>query len=394
VASDLVVQHGWPEDSRIYAMLLNFWSRRGDQKQLKQILRIMKWGKIPFEPHHCSALLTGLAHAHSPKGALVLYKHCVASVKDPKRQPAGPLLPDIKGWAEFLTQCVYKNDTKLAMSLLEQLTQSKSISPDVIIYTSLMKAFVTTKQPHLAITTFKQLIQYNLTPSIHTFTILIQAHIDSGDMPSALCCFKEMQKQKYEINLQMYELLLVGFSNMGKADECWQLVYEMDRLKLAHSCRALRTLLSLACNTKDTKRILLVMERIRESRNKDLKDHAATLLIRFYMRLGDCSQAQQTFHHLTEQWQLQPSASMYQALLLGYLRAGNMKLAIRVLAEMHVNKVKLSALLLNTFLRGWLIHTRQLKEADRVMSLMYKNRLPVYEWNLQLYQSIKSKKSI
>ena len=101
------------------------------------------------------------------------------------------------------------------------------------------------KQLGRALESFAQIEHEGLQPTGYTYSSLINAHINSGDIEGAEKAFDKMKAAGFTGNLIVYTTLLKGHCTEGSVDTAKQLLEEMTQLypPVMPDTRALNTFL-------------------------------------------------------------------------------------------------------------------------------------------------------
>lgn len=109
---------------------------------------------------------------------------------------------------------------------------------------------------------FFEMLASKISPTIYTFTNLINACVRCGELSRALHYFEEMKKVNINPNEITYTVLIKGFSQDGLIEKAIELIDIMEKDAIQPNLRTFNTLLRgcLRCGSDQTPDIFLKMQ--------------------------------------------------------------------------------------------------------------------------------------
>jgi len=98
------------------------------------------------------------------------------------------------------------------------LIREKRLSPTVVSYTSVINACVRCGQPQIANSLFKEMLSSNVQPNVVTFTSLLKGCINASNMSGSLDILLDMCRRKVVINSRTLNTFLRGCTRTGNCD--------------------------------------------------------------------------------------------------------------------------------------------------------------------------------
>ena len=150
--------------------------------------------------------------------------------------------------------------------------------------------FASQKQLGQAVTMYDTLLEEKLAPSVYTYSNLINAHVNSGDLRGARRVFKQLIDAGFAPNVVVFTTLLKGHSVSGDVARAEQLFDTMAQ--------------QVPPVTPDTRFI--------------------NTFLRGCLRVGDAPRASHTYQLMREEWGIAPDFVAYK--LVGRLLSQNLKI--------------------------------------------------------------------
>jgi len=135
------------------------------------------------------------------------------------------LLADDVTFSTLLDVCIDEDDHEMASLALEQMSES-GVTMNCVLLTTMIKGFVRTKNLSKAMALFETMRGENsvVKPDMITYSILIKAHCDAGDMKEALRLLEAMLQDGSDVDDVVFTHLIDGCcqtQNHALAEKLW-----------------------------------------------------------------------------------------------------------------------------------------------------------------------------
>jgi pentatricopeptide repeat protein len=135
------------------------------------------------------------------------------------------LAADDVTFSTLLDVCIDEDDHEMASLALEQMSES-GVTMNCVLLTTMIKGFVRTKNLSKAMALFETMRGENsvVKPDMITYSILIKAHCDAGEMTEALRLLEAMLQDGNDVDDVVFTHLIDGCSqtqNYALAEKLW-----------------------------------------------------------------------------------------------------------------------------------------------------------------------------
>lgn len=125
------------------------------------------------------------------------------------------------------------------------------LTPNIHIYTSLMTACVTNKDPDEAFRIYERIKSEKLTPTVYTYDNLVEACVEAGQLDRAYTVLDLMKKEGIEPNQVVFTSLIKGCLRDKDVDRAWQTFDHMKVWTNLWPDQVQYTLMIIACAMRE-----------------------------------------------------------------------------------------------------------------------------------------------
>lgn len=136
--------------------------------------------------------------------------------------------PDDVTFSTLLDICINEEELQLASVALQQLCES-GVKMNCVLLTTLMKGFIRSKHIDKAMQLYETMEngESQVKPDMITYSVLIRAHCDNGDMGAALKILEAMLKRETQLDDVVFTHLLEGCCNVSNVPLAEKLFSDM-----------------------------------------------------------------------------------------------------------------------------------------------------------------------
>ncbi|XP_006456824.1 hypothetical protein AGABI2DRAFT_122713 [Agaricus bisporus var. bisporus H97] len=240
----------------IYSSIIQSYVPRGDLTSIANVLDHIKKTGLKANAVIYTDIISALTRHYSPSMAEILFKRALEEGVE----------PDIIMVGSLLNSYVEAGHWDEAMSLFKSLeADTKShLHLTIELYNMILKAYVVMGAPFRVVANLFEKLDDNprVSPSPHTFALLLQSACDSGYMQAALDIFKEMEKRakagaKSLLNAYAFTILISGFLRKGDRERAMAIHEEMLNHGIKPTSVTFNTVLAYYSNKKSEQDLLL-----------------------------------------------------------------------------------------------------------------------------------------
>ncbi|CAN4110628.1 unnamed protein product [Withania somnifera] len=244
--------------------------------------------------------------------------------------------PDIVTYNTLINGLCAVGQVDRAQGLLRNLMLLDGLSPGVVTYTSLISGYCKLGRMDEAINMMDEMITYGISPNLVTFNILINGFGKRGDMLSAIKMYGRMCSVGYPPDVVTFTSLIDGYCRTGELDQGLKIWDEM--------------------NTKHLSPNLYTFSVLIHALSKENRLNEARELLR-QLKLRD---------------DIVPQPFVYNPVLDGFCKAGNLNEANVIATEMESkgcchDKVTFTILILGHCMKGRMLEAMTI--FDKMLSL-------------------------
>lgn len=244
--------------------------------------------------------------------------------------------PDIVTYNSLINGLCAVGQVDRAQGLLRNLELRDGLSPDVVTYTSVISGYCKLGRMDDAINMMDEMITYGISPNLVTFNILINGFGKLGDMFSAIKMYGRMSAVGYPPDVVTFTSLIDGYCRTGELDQGLKLWGEMNIRHLSPNL------------------------------------YTFSVLINALSKENRLNEARELLRQLKLRDDIVPQPFVYNPVLDGFCKAGNLNEANVIAAEMESkgcchDKITFTILILGHCMKGRMLEAMAI--FDKMLSL-------------------------
>lgn len=211
-------------------------------------------------------------------------------------------LPDMITYNSLINGLCAVGNVERTLELLREVQSQAGITPDVVTYTSIISGLCKLGKMEEALSLLDEMIHQGVRPNVITFNVLIDGFGKLGEMVSALKMFEKMSILNCDPDVITFTSLISGHCQIGELDQGLKLWDEMNLKRLFPNVYTFSVVVGALC---------------KENRLNEARDLLRQLLWRD---------------------DIVPKAFIYNPVIDGFCKAGNVDEANAIAAEMEVKR--------------------------------------------------------
>ncbi|PIN13521.1 hypothetical protein CDL12_13859 [Handroanthus impetiginosus] len=229
--------------------------------------------------------------------------------------------PDLVSYNTLINGLCRVGKVDRAEELLRQVKVQPGFSPDVVTYTSVISGHCKSGNVDAALTLFDEMTSNGIRPNLFTFNAIIDGFGKKGEVASALTIYKRMANSGFHPDVFTFTSLIDGHCRLGELEQGMKLWDEMNEKKVPPNVFTFSVLISALC--------------------KQNRLNVACDLLRQLNRRED----------------IVPPPFIYNPVIDGFCKAGNVDEANAIVAEMETkgcihDKMTFTILILGHCMKG------------------------------------------
>ncbi|XP_071691757.1 pentatricopeptide repeat-containing protein At5g39710 [Rutidosis leptorrhynchoides] len=280
-------------NARTYTTLIDGFSQQGFMDEAYKLLDEMK--RNGFSPSIVT--YNALIHGHTVDGNIE------GALKVLDQISITGLVPDVVSYSTIITGFCRNQDLDKAFEMKRQMVKN-GVLPDAVTYSSLIKGLCDQRKLTEACDVFQEMLRIGLPPDECTYTALINAYCVEGDTKNALDLHDEMLNKGLLPDVVTYNVLINGLSKQARTREAKQILFKLYYDNAVPDDVTYNTLID-NCG------------------NMELKSVVA--LIKGFCMKGLMNEADKVFDKMLEKQQTMPSESVYNVMIHGHCKGGNLR---------------------------------------------------------------------
>jgi pentatricopeptide repeat protein len=247
------------------------------------------------------------------------------------------LVADDVTFSTLLDVCIDEDDHEMASLALEQMSES-GVTMNCVLLTTMIKGFVRTKNLSKAVALFETMRGENsvVKPDMITYSILIKAHCDAGDMTEALRLLEAMLQEGNDVDDVVFTHLIDGCSqttNHVLAEKLWN---DMFHAGIKPSIFTIIAIVRVWCRSGLCERAWHLITTMEERFRKKPTLVLYTTLISGLFRQKNCKDAMTAYYRAIEEFET--DGQLMNIVLVGLADAKKYDELIQISHEAAVKK--------------------------------------------------------
>jgi pentatricopeptide repeat protein len=292
------------------------------------------------------------------------------------------LVPDDVTFSTLLDVCIDEDDHEMAALALEQMSES-GVTMNCVLLTTMIKGFVRTKNLSKAMALFETMRGENsvVKPDMITYSILIKAHCDAGEMKDALRLLEAMLQDGNDVDDVVFTHLIDGCSatqNHVLAEKLWN---DMFHAGIKPSIFTIIAIVRVWCRSGLCEKAWHLITTMEERFGKKPTLVLYTSLISGLFRQKNCKDAMTAYYRAIEEFDT--DGQLVNIVLVGLADAKKFDELMQISREAAEKKpVKLRHESFGYSLNS-LLTARELEKARTYYEMLKENLIEVSVANLQ-----------
>ncbi|KAK6135433.1 hypothetical protein DH2020_030828 [Rehmannia glutinosa] len=232
--------------------------------------------------------------------------------------------PDLVTYNTLINGLCRVGKVDRAEALLREVKVQSGFSPDVVTYTSVISGYCKSGKMDAASTLFDEMINNGIKPNLFTFNCIIDGFGKKGEVAFALKMYERMVTGGFHPDVVTFTSLIDGYCRLGELEQSMNLLDEMNDRKVPPNVFTFSVLISALC---------------KENRLNEARD-----LLR----------------QLKWREDIVPPPFIYNPVIDGFCKAGNVDEANAIVAEMEAkgcihDKMTFTILILGHCMKGRMV---------------------------------------
>ncbi|KAL3843722.1 hypothetical protein ACJIZ3_001125 [Penstemon smallii] len=155
--------------------------------------------------------------------------------------------PDIIMYNTLIYGLCRVGNVDRAHELLREVQTMCEFSPDVVTYTSVISGFCKLGKMEDAVTLLDEMITSGITPNLFTFNAIIDGFGKKGEVALALKMYERMVGNGFHPDVVTFTTLLDSYCRLGEVDQCMKLWDAMKERKVSPNVFTFSVLINALC---------------------------------------------------------------------------------------------------------------------------------------------------
>jgi len=354
---DLIKRARVTPDEVLVNCLLEAYVRLRNIPRLTQILEQFKSTGVVPSMHACALLIKAYGHSQRLDCAWALWHEIINERK---------LQPNEEVFASMVDACLAAGDLESAVSVFRQMKHVLTESPrGPSVFAALIKACISRKQVKLAVEIYEEMHEVSFTYNRVTYNTLMDALVREGDMEKAASIFQDMNLKGVTPDLISYATLIKGHCAQGCLDQGLQLLGLMQRRGISPDAIVFNSILN-GCAHKEMRTLTEQVLKDMENAGIAPSNFTVSILVKLYGRCSDLNAAFQVVETYPTKYKFKLNAQVYTCLMSACIANGTLPRALEVYTSMVEAGCAPDAKMYQTLLNGCIRHG-DLDVADRLI---------------------------
>jgi len=344
---DLIQRAKVTPDEVLVNCLLEAYVRLRNIPRLVQILERFKSTGVVPSLHACALLIKAYGHSQRLDRAWGVWKELVNERK---------VTPNEEVFASMVDACLASGDLENAVVVFREMKHVLSdFSRGPGVFAALIKACVSRKQTKLAVEIYEEMHLVSFACNKVTYNTLIDALVRQGDVDKATAVFRDMSLKGVTPDLISYATLIKGHCARGCLEEGLQLFGLMQRRGISPDAILFNSILD-GCAHKQMRTLTEQVLRDMEAANIAPSNFTLSILVKLYGRCNDLDTAFQVVETYPAKYKFKVNVQVYSCLMSACIANGTLARALGVYTKMVEAGCPTDAKMYQTLLSGCLRH--------------------------------------
>jgi len=223
------------------------------------------------------------------------------------------------------------------------------------VFAALVKACVSRKQTKLAVEIYEEMQDVSFTYNRVTYNTLIDSLVRQADMDKATAVFRDMELRGVTPDLISYGTLIKGHCAQGHLDQGLQLLGLMQRRGISPDAIVFNSILD-GCAHKQMRTLTEQVLKDMESANIAPSNFTLSILVKLYGRCSDLDAAFHVVESYPVKYKFKVNAQVYTCLMSACIANSSLPKALDVYRSMVDSNCPADAKMYQTLLNGCVRH--------------------------------------
>lgn len=251
----------------------------------------------------------------------------------------------------YIDACIRNDRLDQAIQVFEGMAADQ-VSPNAVIYTTIIRGFARARQPGKALAFYRAMREHGVEPTavtfnsvldiisrqlaepeklaeviadmsaaqvapdVVTYSILVKASCQAGDIDSALGLFEKLRQEGLVFDTVAFNTLLLACSKAGRLADCERIFDEMCALGMRPTHVTISILVKMYGRAKMLSSAIAVADRMEKEYGETPNLHVYTCLIQACAQNGQVRKSWDVFNHMLASG-IEPDAITYGAMVHG-----------------------------------------------------------------------------
>merc|ERR1719498_1329128 len=301
--------------SRDYIPLFRAHSRKKDYNSAVADLREIMSGNVTMENIACNTVLSVCVHA--PDVALI--ETMIKELRDYETEHDVKLI-DIVSYNTLMKAAAKRKDVQKCFRVLNEITEAK-LDPDDVSFSTLLDACIDEEEHHLASLALEQMCESGVTMNCVLLTTLMKGFIRSKHLDKAMQLFDNMRGESSQVKPDMitYSMLIKAQCDAGDMGKALQILEDMLQCKCDIDDVVFTHLIEGCCHVSN---VALAEKLFKDMQSANIMPSVYTLtaMVKVYGKCAQSEKAWELVQSMHERFELKPTVVIYTCLISGLMR--------------------------------------------------------------------------
>ncbi|KAL7235860.1 hypothetical protein ACSBR1_019195 [Camellia fascicularis] len=242
-------------------------------------------------------------------------------------------LPDVITYNTLINGFCRVGEADRGLELLREIQSGNRFSPDVVTFTSVISGFCKSGNMELASNIFDEMVSSGIKPSLVTFNVLIDGFGKNGDMSSALNIYDKMLFLGCHPDVVTFTSLIDGNCRSGQVDKGLRLWDEMYVKNLTPNVYTFAILINALCKENRIDEARDILRQLRWRDDIVPQPFIYNPVIDGFSKAGNIDEANVIVAEM-EAKRCKPDKLTFTILIIGHCMKGKMNEAINIYNKM------------------------------------------------------------
>jgi len=344
---DLIQRAKIVPDEVLVNCLLESCIRLRNIPRLVKILEEFKSTGVVPSLHACALLIKAYGHSRRLDCAWSVWHELTNERK---------VAPNEEVFGAMVDACLSAGDLQSAVSVFRETKHALcNFARGQAVFGAIVKACICNKQGPMAVHLYEEMRELSFTCNRITYNTIIDVLGRQGDMDKAAAVFQEMSLKAVSPDLISYTTLIKGHCAKGCLDQALQLLGLMQRQGISPDAIVFNSVLD-GCAHKQMRVLTEQVLKDMEKAGIAPSNFTLSILVKLYGRCSDLDTAFHVVQTYPAKYNFKVNAQVYTCLMSACIAGGSLPRALNVYSDMIEAGCPTDAKMYQTLLKGCLRH--------------------------------------